>query len=198
MLAVHWTPVNNTKAILKNGIRKSKKGLFCFPLTGNKLLDKWWVNFFNQCHVRARKKYNGIVFRIMQEDLPAHYGHWGGDAVKDITDLKAFQERYRETILWRIGERVALQKSPNGWMDSDKYAELGEAAIMGDPKILGEHMNSFDFMGFIFEDYEVALSRSISADRIIKILPQGNEFGRVLKQQKKFAPPKHRFKNEDL
>lgn len=131
MLAVHWTPVNNTKSILKNGIRKSKRGLFCFPLTGNKMLDKWWVNFFNQCHVRARKKYNGIVFRIMQEDLPAHYGHWIGDPVKDITDLKAFEERYRETILWRMGERVAWQKSPNGWMDSDKYAELGEAAVMG-------------------------------------------------------------------
>ncbi|HNC29292.1 MAG TPA: hypothetical protein PKX08_04755, partial [Cyclobacteriaceae bacterium] len=81
MLAVHWTPVANTKRILRNGIAKSKTGLYCFPLTGKPLVDRWWVRFFN--HVRQRKKYNGIVFRIRQEDLPAYFGHWIGTTSKD-------------------------------------------------------------------------------------------------------------------
>jgi hypothetical protein len=93
MLAVHWTPVNNTKTILKNGITKSKKGLYCFPLTGHKSLDRWWINFFNQCGVRHKKKYNGIVFRLKQQDLPAYFGHWIGatnkdDFKKEITNIK--------------------------------------------------------------------------------------------------------------
>jgi len=75
MLAVHWTPVSKTKSILKNGISKSKKGLYCFPLTGLKSLDRWWIHFFNQCGARQRKKYNGVVFRLKQSDMPAYFGH---------------------------------------------------------------------------------------------------------------------------
>jgi hypothetical protein len=193
MLAIHWTPVNNTKSILKNGIRKSKTGLYCFPLTGHKLLDKWWINFFNQCHVRARKKYNGIVFRIVQEDLPASFGHWVGKGLthpeNSITDLKKFESEYRETIIWRIGEQIAADKSLEDWKNHDQFTPLAEAALKSDPGILHDHMRSYNFMCFTFEDYEIALSRSISADRIIKVLPQGNEFGRVLKRQKNLALP---------
>ena len=83
MLTVHWTPVSKKKNILKNGITKSKKGLYCSPLTGHKALDKWWVYFFNQCGARQRKKYNGIVFRIRQQDLPAYFGHWIGATNRD-------------------------------------------------------------------------------------------------------------------
>jgi hypothetical protein len=167
-------------------------------------LDKWWVNFFNQCHVRARKKYNGIVFRIMQEDLPASFGHWVGRGLThpehNITDLKKFESEYRETIIWRIGEQIAADKSLEDWKHDDQFIPLAEAALKADPGILHDHMRSYDFMGFTFEDYEIVLSRSISADRIIKVLPQGNEFGRVLRQQKKFGPPKHRksfYQSED-
>ena len=113
MLAVHWTPVSNTKGILKNGITKSKKGLFCFPLTGHKFLDRWWLYFFNQCGVRARKQYNGIVFRLKQQDMPAYFGHWVGainnsDFKKEITDLKTLGQEFREAITWRLGEEMLL------------------------------------------------------------------------------------------
>ncbi|MCF6403064.1 hypothetical protein L3C95_09280 [Chitinophaga filiformis] len=192
MLAVHWTPVNNTKSILKNGIRKSKTGLYCFPLTGIKQLDKWWVNFFNQSRVRARKKYNGIVFRITQDDLPASFRHWVGDRNLNITDLKTLEAEYRQTVLWRIGEQIAADKSLEDWKHHEKFMPLAEAALKDDPGILQEHMRSFGFMGFTFEDYEIILSSAIPANRIIKVIPQGNEFGRVLKQQKKFGPIKHR------
>jgi hypothetical protein len=130
MLAVHWTPVSNTKNILKNGIRKSKKGLFCFPLTGHKTLDRWWIFFFNQCGIRHRKKYNGIVFRIKQQDLPAYFGHWGGATnsdsfEKEFTTIKQLGIEFKETILWRLGELVAHQdKLDISIYDHEKLTEL--------------------------------------------------------------------------
>lgn len=48
MLAIHWSPVSNTKRIMKNGIIKSNNGVYCFPLTGHRSLDMWWVKAFNQ------------------------------------------------------------------------------------------------------------------------------------------------------
>lgn len=115
MLAVHWAPVSKTKHILRNGIRKSPNGLYCFPLTGHKALDRWWVYFFNQCRVRDRKKYNGIVFHIEQEDFPAYFGYWYGATNRDrfkkeITSLKQLGATFREDIMWRLGEMIAQRK----------------------------------------------------------------------------------------
>ena len=39
MLAVR-APVKSKGHILKNGITKSKDGLYCFPLTGHRIVDK--------------------------------------------------------------------------------------------------------------------------------------------------------------
>jgi hypothetical protein len=194
MLAVHWTPVSNTKSILKNGITKSQKGLFCFPLTGHKFLDRWWLYFFNQCGVRARKQYNGIVFRLRQQDMPAYFGHWVGatnnsDFKKEITDLKTLGKEFRDVIAWRLGEEIARNSSlDKGIYEFEKinelYLTLAENEIKNHPKVLIEKMNSLDFMSFAFEDYQIVLSNSITSDRIIKVIPQGNEFGRVLKPKK--------------
>jgi len=197
MLAVHWTPVNNTKRVLKNGIRKSKNGLYCFPLTGHKQLDKWWVNFFNQCRARHRKKYNGIVFRIKKEDLPAYLGHWVGatiwdDFKKEITDLKSFGIQYREKLLRLMGAEIAsIDNLDNGIYDFEVvgklYLELADKEMTNNPGALSERMNSIDFMSYILDDFQIVLSQSISADRIIKVLPQGDEFGRVLRIKKKYG-----------
>lgn len=194
MLAVHWTPVSNTKGILKNGITKSKKGLFCFPLTGHKSLDRWWLYFFNQCGVRARKQYNGIVFRLKQQDMPAYFGHWIGatnksDFKKEITDLKTLGLEFREVITWRLGEEIARNSGlDKGIYEFEKinelYMGLADTEIKNHPNVLIEKMNSLDFMSYAFEDYQVVLSNSIAPDRIIKVIPQGNEFGRILKQKK--------------
>jgi len=56
----------------------------------------------------------------------------------------------------------------------------------GNQNALTERLNSIDFMSYTLEDYQIVLSQSITADRIIKIMPQGNEFGRVLRQKKKY------------
>jgi hypothetical protein len=130
MLAVHWTPVSNTKSILKNGITKSKKGLFCFPLTGHKFLDRWWLYFFNQCGVRERKQYNGIVFRLKEQDMPAYFGSWIGatsksDFEKEITDLKTLGHEFKEVITWRLGEEIARNSGlDKGIYDFGKINEL--------------------------------------------------------------------------
>lgn len=196
MLAVHWTPVSKTKSIFKNGITKSKNGLYCFPLTGLKSLDRWWIYFFNQCNVRQRKKYNGIVFRIEQEDMPAYFGHWIGATNKDnfkkeITDLKKLGNEFRNTILWRLGEELARKSNlDNDIFNHEKrtelYMKLAELEIEKSPKSLTEKMTDNDFMTFTLEDYQIVLTKSISSDRILKVLPQGDEFGRVIRQKKKY------------
>ena len=68
MLAIHWSPVKNTGKILKNGIRKSKNGLYCFPLTGHREIDKHWIKGFGLKY-RQRVEYNGFIFRIEQQDF---------------------------------------------------------------------------------------------------------------------------------
>jgi hypothetical protein len=44
--------------------------------------------------------------------------------------------------------------------------------------------NDLGFMTFALEDYQVVLSHSIPVDRIVKIIPQGDEFGRVRRLKK--------------
>lgn len=197
MLAVHWTPVSKTKNILKNGIKKSKKGLYCFPLTGHKSLDRWWIYFFNQCGVRQRKKYNGIVFRIKQNDLPAYFGHWIGATNKDnlkkeITNLKELGKEFKETIIWRLGEELASNENiGNDISDHEKrtelYLQLVENELEKNPSVLTDKLNDLDFMTYSLEDYQIVLSNSISADRIIKLIPQGDEFGRIKRLNKKYG-----------
>ncbi len=197
MLAVHWAPVSKTKLILKNGIAKSKKGLYCFPLTGLKSLDRWWIYFFNKCGIRHPKKYNGIVFKLNQKDMPAYFGHWIGATNKDnfkkeITDIKTLGATFRQMVLRQLGEDLAIKAN----LDFDLYdfekqqkffITLAELEIKKTPKLLSEKKADLDFMTFALEDYQIVLSNSVSADRILKILPQGDAFGRVIRLKKKYS-----------
>ncbi len=195
MLAVHWTPVNKTKKVLKKGIKKNKNGVFCFPLTGHKPIDNWWVSFFNQSNVRHKKRYNGIVFRVTEEDLPAYFGSWVGATNKDnfkkeITDLKTLNKEYRNNILYRMGAEIAYERNLDcGIFDmnalNDLYTNLAEEELNKNPNALIDRINSLEFMKYALEDYQIVLSKSIPPERIIKIKPKGNEFGKVLKKQKK-------------
>ena len=194
MLAVHWAPVSNTKHILKNGITRSGNGLYCFPLTGHKSLDRWWLYFFNQCRVRKRKQYNGFVFRLRQQDMPAYFGYWMGATTRDdfdkkITDIKKLTAEYRATVLSRLGEQIGSKiNAGRGIFDGEKlwqiYDQLAETEIAKSPKALTDSFNNLGLMTHTLEDYQIVLSHSISPDRIIKILPQGNEFGKVLRRRK--------------
>lgn len=194
MLVVHWSPVKNTKKILKNGITKSKKGVFCFPLTGHKSLDRWWIYFFNQCFVRQRKEYNGIVFRIDESDFPVSFGSWvWRDFTKkikfDIKNEKQLAQQFKETLLFRIGEAIAYNSPSCNEIHSKEnvhelFLKMGEDAVAQDPKLWVDKLNDLDFMTYTFDDYEIILPNSIPAKRIIKVIPLRNEFGKVLKKQK--------------
>jgi hypothetical protein len=193
MLAIHWTPVNKTKHILKNGITKSKNGLYCFPMTGDKVLDKWWINFFNNCNVRPRKKYNGIIFRITKQDLPAYFGHWIGttkrdDFEKPIKTIKELDFRFRDCLLYRLGEMIRIKGVDDilaAYNDSDKFVEIAENAIKNNKDLSSFMLNDLSLKTFTFEDYQIVLSNSINPDRIIKIIPQGDEFGKHIRRRKK-------------
>lgn len=192
MIAVHWSPVKNTKKILKNGISKSKNGLYCFPITGDKILDKWWVKFFNQCGLRERKQYNGFLFRISESDMPAYFGHWIGATTKikfdkEIKSTKQLGKEFRQTILRRLGEEIAqknqLDKDIFDWEEREKlYLKLATENIEREPKNLLDDKN---LLSFTLEDYQIVLSNSILSKRIMKIIPQGNEYGKILRQEKK-------------
>ena len=129
--------------------------------------------------------------------MPAYFGHWVGainnsDFKKEITDLKTLGQEFREAITWRLGEEIAgnlgLDKGIYEFGKiNELYVRLAESEIKNHPKVLIEKMNSLDFMSFTFEDYQIVLSNSIAPDRIIKVIPQGNEFGRVLKRKKAAA-----------
>jgi len=95
ILAFHWSPVNNTKRIKKNGIRKNKNGLYCFPLTESHYVDKFWVDLLNNSN---KKEYNGFIFKLTESDMPAYSGNWLGATNKDkfekeICDLKTLKKR---------------------------------------------------------------------------------------------------------
>ena len=189
MIAIHWPPVKNTKNILKNGISKSKNGLFCFPVTGDKVLDKWWVNFFNQSRARYRKKYNGFLFRIKEHDMPAYFGHWISATTKikfdkKIKTTKQLGEEFKQTILWRLGEEIArknhLGTDIYDWNESEKlYLKLAYENLIKEPK---HFLNDKDLLSYALEDYQIILSNPISPKRILKIIPQGNEFGKTLRK----------------
>jgi len=188
MLAIHWTPVANTKRILRTGITKSKKGLYCFPLTGNKTIDRWWVNFFNV--VRARKKYNGIVFRISKKDLPAYFGHWIGATSRDtfnkpILSVKELRDEYSDNLLFRVAERLVFeQEIPTTSELAYQLVEVAKQQIRGDEKAK-KLLHDLSIKTFALEDIQIVLSNSISPDRIVKVISDGTDTGRVRRRKKR-------------
>ena len=151
------------------------------------MVDKWWVLFFNSC--RPRNSYNGIVFRISEDDLPAYFGHWIMATTKDefdkpINSLEELGKSFRETIIWRIGETISWARGERELDSYKNFKKLGEQVISNDLTEFIKHYNEAGFMEYTLEDYQIVLSNSIPAKRIIKILPQGNEFGKVIRQQK--------------
>jgi hypothetical protein len=188
MLAVHWSPVKNTKHILRNGIRKSKDGTFCFPLTGNPNLDKWWANTFRYC--RPRTAYNGFVFRIVEDDLPASFGDWlsrkYGGLDKEITSIAQIEAELEKAILFRIGERQFGFTPDGGYNHTLDMEKLGREMVTARPALYLETLNGDPgFLEYIFANYEIILSRSIAPSRIMHILSGGNDYGRNVMRKKK-------------
>ncbi|MEQ4482339.1 hypothetical protein [Cohnella silvisoli] len=188
MLVVHWSPVNNSKSILKNGIRKNQNGLYCYPVTGHLSLDRWWMKALKRFR-RDGKRYNGFIFKVEEQDLPAYYGHFMGATTKDkfekpIKSLLELGQELQNTIIWRIGERISGGTSERITNETD-YLKLGRDEIIKRPDIYKETLNDTAFMEYILEDFQIVLTKSIAANRIIRIIPSNEEFGRILYKNKK-------------
>ncbi|QDH23876.1 hypothetical protein FFV09_20760 [Saccharibacillus brassicae] len=135
------------------------------------------------------KTYNGFIFRVEERDLPGYLGHFVGATTADefekpIRTLEELGQAMRQTVIWRIGE------STTGYMNQDPdspidYMQLGKAELRKNPDLYRQAWTDAAFMEYIFEDYQLVLSRSIPAKRILRVIPPTGEFGRVLYRQKK-------------
>ena len=187
MLLVHWSPVNNTKNILRNGIRKSQNGVYCFPVTGHFALDRWWMKALKRFR-RDGKKYNGFIFRIDESNLPAYFGHFAGHTSRDkfekpIKTLTDLGKEIQNTIIWRIGEKALCDREE--LHHNIDFLKLGLEEIDKDPTMYKKTLTEVGFMEYILEDYQVVLTHSIKPNRIIRVIPPMEEFGRTLCKNKR-------------
>ncbi|OXM82516.1 hypothetical protein CF651_30580 [Paenibacillus rigui] len=138
---------------------------------------------------RDGKRYNGFIFRIEQQDLPAYYGHFMGATNKDkfektINTLSDLGREIQKTIIWRIGESTLWNTAELQKNDID-YLMHGREEISKRPDIYKETLADTAFMEYILEDYQIVLSKSIDANRIIRVIPPTEQFGKILYKNKK-------------
>lgn len=174
MLAVHWSPIENTRRILRHGVRRSKSGLFCFPLTGQPDVDSRWRSAFQQWY--RINDYNGFVFRVTRQDLPAAFGHWAHDAdIKPLTSLAQIEAEFENTILFRIGERHFDYSIEAHVKYGHQFEQIGREIVARQPNLYREILHGdSEFLQYVFEDYQLVLSHSIAPKRIIQIVINGN------------------------
>jgi hypothetical protein len=104
-----------------------------------------------------------------------------------IKTVDQLENAVKNSILWRIGERI------NGYGDilqhqlaSDKFLDVAKEEVQKNPKLYNNVLEDAGFMGFIFEDLQIVLSSSISAERIMKVVSARDEFGKVLHKKKRY------------
>jgi hypothetical protein len=111
MLVIHWTEHKNIKDIKANGLSPSvriftsdngsglrtevkDKGIWCYPFTRNKTLNNQWKRNLKVWE-RRHSNFNGVIFRLSDEDFPLYAGVFSATAfdkeyslVKTMKDLK--------------------------------------------------------------------------------------------------------------
>ena len=187
MLVVHWSPVKNTRQILKNGIRKSGPGVYCFPMAGNPSSYRYWRHLF-----RAGRplEYNGFVFRLTPGDLPASFGHYaGGTTYLTLPELTA---AYRARIIHYIAN-CHIPLGYGDYADDKLTTEELEALVAStfqklstaDPGLYQRTLADCPFA-----DYQIVLPHSIAPERIIKVIPGGGQSGRQIRNKRRYANEK--------
>lgn len=187
MLVVDWSPVNNTKRILKDGITKNKNGLYCFPLTGNRYVDTFWVDLLNS---KNKKKYHGFLFRLLDSDMPAYFGDWIGATNKDnfdkeIKTLKFLKLEFRRNFLSKLGQSLSYSQDDYYKLTIDDFVQIAEKEIQEESSKLSKILKDIEFLNWSMEHLQIVLSKSIKPKRIIKIIGQGDSTGRVKRIQMK-------------
>jgi len=205
--------VANTTKILRNGIHISKKyrGVFCFPLIGHPSTIRFWPQFLRRTQYKnANGRYNGFVFRLVEEDMPAGFGNWifykkpsvKSDSSVVFHTLDSLKDAVHRQILFFIFfyERSdlipadVLEKLPPwdevnkpGFDDDVWYQKLSEQY----PQITQKYLNDPGWALFAFEDIEIVISRRVSPDRIVKIISQTTHSGRQQHRQAKLKMDDH-------
>jgi len=180
MLVIHWSPVKNTRSILKHGIRKSPRGLFCFPLTGHPVVDRCWVRLFRW--ERPRTQFNGFIFRVEPDDLPASFGSWVEEYVGGAprySSLPSLEREYRRTVLAKISDDIEYGRDNR--LRTDEHLDSSGALI------LSRYLSDPEWCFRTFEDTQIILSRSISADRILRVIAGASISGRRRHRQFRYA-----------
>ena len=199
MLAVHWSPVKNTAQILRNGISVGKQGgkrsgVFCVPLSGFSRVDKWWANVFHNGW-RPRENYNGFVFRVEEGDLPAVFADWiWGSDEKDLKTVADIGREYRIQLACRLAFYLPKQffreklgvDDPNNpafaafeeYDFSARYERAEAILVEASRSDLRTTLNDPEFRKFVFEDFQLVLSRAIAPSRIIRVLSGTTDSGR--------------------
>jgi hypothetical protein len=170
VLVVHWSPVGNTKRILRRGIRKGWRGLFCFPITGIPTVDRWWPRLFR--HYQSHTSYNGFVFRLVDEDLPAYFGPWPPGNDEYVHSLAQLEAAVRNTLIQTFG--TAAGSIPPG---VDSLAETTGISIPDD-RTLARLRSNPKFVNWVWREHEIVISRSVSPDRILRVIPGSQLSGR--------------------
>ncbi|ANY67877.1 hypothetical protein BBD42_16400 [Paenibacillus sp. BIHB 4019] len=150
------------------------------------------------CFNRDGKRYNGFIFRVQEQDLPAYFNHFIGATTgekfeKPITTLAQLGEQMKETIVWRIGERSLWHTEERFRADID-FLKLGKEEIKKQPLVYKETLTDAAFMAYILEDYQIVLTKSIEANRIIRVIPPTEQFGTILYKNKKHRYDKRHLK----
>lgn len=169
----------------------------CFPVTGHLSLDRWWMKALKSFK-RDGKRYNGFIFRVQEQDLPAYFSHFIGATTGDkfekpIATLAQLGEQMKNTIVWRIGERSVWHTED--WFRGDiDYLKLGIEEIKKRPAVYKETITDAAFMAYTLEDYQIVLTKSIEANRIIRVIPPTEQFGTRLYKNKKQKYDKGQWK----
>ena len=151
MLLIHWTPHNNLKTIIKNGIKMSSKtyqllgsekdsnvkikGVWCYPFTYNKSINNNWKRNLKSWRFKPAN-YNGVIFKLEESDFPLYANSWVG---MSIDHEKCIANNLKE--LNKVMEQFPTTSQVNN------------------------PVNGLDTI-----DFEIILPRSIEPSRIIKII----------------------------
>ena len=184
MLAIHWSPVKNTKRILKDGIRKGKNGVYCFPLTGNHYVDRLWVDIFN---ARQKREFNGFIFRLTESDMPAYFGDWlfaksSDKFEKEIQSLKVLGQEFNENLLSHIGFLLCEQASEESIRMS--YAEFGKMKLKDANRTLAKELEDVGALDYSMSNMQLVISGSVKPKRILKVIGQSDKTGRIKRIEK--------------
>ncbi|MDR6238796.1 hypothetical protein [Aureibacter tunicatorum] len=201
MRIIHWTPKENKESILERGIRVQDTWISFNFLTPFHSLNRWWLDFSNE----KQEECIGVIIELDESDFPAYFYHWGGTHDQKFNDngdlilnkkksLDQFRQDgtlfesladlwtgYKETILWRIGERLANLET-----SSADYIPLALKALKGDQTLFDKYVNDEEFMTFTFEDYELLLFTDIDSSRILSIVTEDEviKYDELLKEIK--------------